>query len=79
MTKSEVKTFIKMYKTAWSAAEQLLQQFSTSVASDAEDNSSSMGECTSHGETTLYDVAAIEELGQVPGWKGESLSHWIWF
>lgn len=43
MTKSEVKTFIKTYKTAWSAIEQLLQQFSTSVASGAEDNSSSMG------------------------------------
>ena len=67
MTKSEVKTFIKTYKTASSAIEQLLQQFSTSVASGAEDNSSSMGERTSHGETILHDIPATGELGHVPG------------
>lgn len=79
MTKSEVKTFIKIYKTASSAIEQLLQQFSTSVASGIGDYSSSMGQRTSHGETIFYDVPAIGELGQVPRWKRESLSHWIWF
>lgn len=67
MAKSEVKMFIKTYKTASSASEQLLQQFSTGVTSGAENNSNSMEERTSHGETILCDVPATGELGQVPG------------
>lgn len=41
MTKLEVKTFITTYKTSRSGIEQPLQQFSTGVASGAEDYSSS--------------------------------------
>lgn len=79
MAESEVKTFIKTYKNASSAIEQLLQQFSTGVDSGAENNSNSVEECTSHGETVPCDMPATGELGQVPGWKEESSRHIIWF
>lgn len=68
-----------IYENVCSDIELLLKQFSTSVSSSADNNSSQWGQLPSPGETILCYVPATGELGQEPGQKGEYLAYWIWF